>query len=117
MTGGVPLEDSEVLPVFEALAPLVSDAVGDVERVELALSVLEGVAAGVPLAVAVPVPLVVCEGDCVAVMLPVSEVLGVALGDTPADRDTVADADVVELPLSVEAGVAAGVPVPLAVGL
>ena len=46
-----------------------------------------------PLAVAVPVPLVVCEAVCDAVMLPVSEMLGVALGDMPVDvREAVGEA-------------------------
>ena len=43
--------------------------------------------------------------------------LGVTEGDTPGGRDAVGEADRVLLPLSVEEGVRAGVPVPLAVGL
>jgi peptide/nickel transport system permease protein len=43
VTGGVPLEDREVLPVFEALAPLVNEAVGEADSVELALTVVLGV--------------------------------------------------------------------------
>jgi hypothetical protein len=46
------------------------------------------------------------------VALPLSEVEPVPLGETPAVREAVGDALTVELPLTVEDGVAGGVPVP-----
>jgi hypothetical protein len=50
------------------------------------------------------------------VALPLSEVEPVPLGETPAVREAVGDALTVELPLTVEDGVAGGVPVPDPVG-
>ena len=45
------LDDKEVLPVLEGLAPAVNEAVGEAESVELALSVELGVGSGVPVPV------------------------------------------------------------------
>ena len=105
------------LGVALALAPGDSVEVGLAEKVLLALRVLLGVT--LPVLVPVPVPelLGVCEAVCEAVALGVSEMLGVTEGDTPGGRDAVGEADRVPLALSVEEGVDAGVPVPLAVGL
>ena len=53
---GVALLLSETDPVLEALAPAVSDAVRLADTVDEPLSVVDGVAGGVPLALLVAVP-------------------------------------------------------------
>ena len=67
--GGVAL-DSDTLAVLEGLAPRVSEEVGEDERVELALSVLLGVAVGVVVAEGLAEPVAVGEGVEGAVALP-----------------------------------------------
>jgi len=71
----VPLEDRELLPLFEGEAPAESEAVGEAESVEEAERVEEGVDCALP--VPEPVPLLVWE--LVAVGLPERE----------AEKDTV----------------------------
>ena len=114
---GVPLLDCELLPVMEGEAPTERDAVGEALTVLLAESVEEGVGA------AVPVPDTVGVGDRVAlgvgcgVPLLDCELLPVAEGEAPTEREAVGEALVVPLAESVEEGVGAGVPVPLVVEL
>jgi hypothetical protein len=67
---GVVLPLNEALPVLDADAPTVTDAVGLAELVELPLSVEEGVAGGVPVAVGVGVGVGVAEPLLDGVALP-----------------------------------------------
>ena len=73
--GGVPLLKSELLPLLLALAPLVSEAVGEADSVELAEVVGDGVSELAP----VPVPVGVGVGVCV----------GHTEAGTPEDADEV----------------------------
>ena len=91
---------SEMLPVFEGLAPAVSEPVGEAEVVELALTVVLAVPVGVWLLVAV----------LLSELLPVVEALA------PSDSEPVGDADGVELALNAVLLVLDAVPVPLGVG-
>ena len=83
---------------------------------ELALSVEEGVGAAVPVPDLVEelegVPVVVC----VAVTDPLKDALPLLEDDAPNVREAVGDIEAVLLAVSVEVGVIAGVPVPVAVG-
>jgi len=63
LTGGVPLPLSELLPLLEAEAPAVRDAVGEEDKVEEADTVLEGVTAAVSEPERVMLPVGVEEGD------------------------------------------------------
>ena len=63
LTGGVPLLLNELLPVLEAEAPAVRDAVGEEDKVEEADTVLEGVTAAVSEPERVMLPVGVEEGD------------------------------------------------------
>jgi len=61
--GGVALPLSELLPLLEAEAPAVRDAVGEEDTVEEAETVLEGVTAAVSEPERVMLPVGVEEGD------------------------------------------------------
>ena len=106
-----PLNDA--LPLFDAEAPDVREAVGLCDCVELPLSVEDGVCAGVPVPVCVgeldgvPVPV------CVGVGEPLYDALSLLDAEAPAVKDAVLEADTVPLALSVELGVAAAVPLPV----
>jgi len=63
VTGGVVLPLRELLPVLEAEAPAVRDAVGEEDKVEEAETVLEGVTAAVSEPERVMLPVGVEEGD------------------------------------------------------
>ena len=115
--GGVPLLDSELLPVWDGEAPLVREGVGEALTVELAESVEEGVEAAVPVPLVEGVPVEVPEGVWDAVALLEKDVLGVLLAEAPGLSEAVGEADTVELAESVVDGVGAGVPVPLPVGV
>lgn len=101
----------ESVPVFDALAPYVSDAVGEDEidggsvAVELGVSEDVGVAEleGVPVGVTLPVAL--------GVTLEVSETDGVSLALAPSDTDGVAEFDSEALRVDVGDDVEEGVPV------
>ena len=92
---------SEVVPVAEALAPDVSEPVGDADTVELVLTVVLAVLVAVPDPVGVGVPVDVTEGVAGAVAEP-SEV-----GDGCAEADGEAEA---APPLRVGSSVPWGVP-------
>ena len=113
----VPLLLSEVLPVFETLAPVVSELVGDVDTVELALTVVLAVTDAVPVPLGVGEPVAVPVGVWLLVPLLLSELLPVFDSLAPSVSEPVGDVEIVELPLNVEDGVGGGVPVPLAVGV
>ena len=95
----------DTVPELEAEAPSVKEPVGLCDRVELPLSVEEGVSE------AVPVPDCVGELDgvpvpvCVGVMEPLKEALPVLEADAPDVREPVGLWVCVELPLRVEEGV------------
>ncbi len=114
--GGVLLLESELLPLLEGVAPLVSEAVGEAEAVELGEVVVEGVKDPVPVHVLVGVPV----GEGVSVVGGVAaldkEVLAVLLAEAPAEREAVDEADTVVLQERVVEGVKDPVPVPLTVG-
>ena len=111
----VPLALKELLPVLEALAPTVTEAVGDADWVLLVDTVDEGVAAAVPVPEVVPLLVGVAEGDCDPVTLPLKEALPVPEAEAPGVTGAVGLPDTVLLALIVEEGVAEGVPVLLAV--
>ncbi len=104
-----PVPESE--PVFDELAPAVSEAVGvretDLERLIVGLGVIDGVSVleldGVP--VGVPLPLTL------AVTLGVSEILAVTLALAPRVTEGVADCERDALRVKVEEGVDEDVPV------
>ena len=100
----VALPLSEMLPVLEALAPDVSEPVGDAEVVELALTVVLAVLDAVPVPVGVGEP----------VGVPVPESLPVALAEAPGVSEGVGGALAVLLLLNEGDGVA--VELPAAVG-
>jgi len=108
--GGVPELDCEILPVLEGEAPLVSDAVGEADTVELAERVLLGVGAAVPVPEGVGVPEVVPVGVAGGVAVLEKDMLGVLVADAPADKEAVDEAENALLPLSVEVGEAETVP-------
>jgi hypothetical protein len=101
----VALPDCDVLPEFDGEAPAVNDAVGEDEAVELALSVLLGVASGVEELEPVGDPVGVCVGEGSAETLPDCEALPVALALAPRDSELVGEALTVEDAESVEDGV------------
>ena len=109
-----PLKDA--LPLLDAEAPLVTEAVGDTDTVLLAVRVEVGVAAGVPLLVAVGELDGVPELVCVAVAELLRELEPVLEGEAPGVRGGVAEDDRVEEALSVEEGVTAAVPLLVGVG-
>ncbi len=104
-----PVPESE--PVFDALAPVVTDAVGvrdkDRERLIVELDVVDGVPVPEFVDVIVGDPLAVM----LAVILDVSEILGVTLALAPNVTEGVAEFDSDALRLDVEEGVIDGVPV------
>ena len=104
-----PVPESE--PVFDALAPVVTDAVGvrdkDRERLIVELDVVDGVPVPEFVGVLVGDPLAVM----LAVILDVSEILGVTLALAPNVTEGVAEFDSDALRLDVEEGVIDGVPV------
>ena len=101
----------DALPLMEALAPVVREAVRLTESVVLPLKVEVGVGGGVPLLVTVgelegvPVPLVEAVAELLRELLPVFE------DEAPAVSDAVGEADCVLLPLSVPLAVFEPVPV------
>jgi hypothetical protein len=113
----VGLEDRELLPVLEADSPVEIEAVADTVSVLLPLNVEEGVLEAVPVPLEVEVPLDVGVGVAGGVEEAEKEALPEALGDAPWEREGVGERLTVLLPLSVEDGVVAPVPVPLLVGL
>ena len=110
-----PLKDA--LPLLDAEAPLVTEAVGDTDTVLLAVRVEVGVAAGVPLLVAVGELDGVPELVCVAVAELLRELEPVLEADAPDVRDAVGDADAVLLLLTVVLAVALPVPLPVDVAV
>jgi len=112
--GGVPLPESELLPVFEPVAPRDRLAVGDALREVESDAVVVGVTGGVG------VPLCDAVGVCVCVGVPDDEVVGVVASDPVAEglaprvSELVGLHEIVGLPLSV--GVAEFVGVPEGVG-
>ena len=103
----------ELEPVLDDDAPTVTDAVGEIDTVLLPLTVVLDVTFAVPLHVGVPVP----EGVAVGVAEPVGEdvmdTVPVLEAEAPTVTELVGLCDSVELPLSVEEGVCAGLPVPV----
>ena len=106
---------SDVLPVLDGDAPAVSDGVGDALVVLLPETVVLAVPEGVPVPVGVLAPVGVPEGERVAVALALSELLPVLEGVEPGLSDAVGEGLTVVLPLTVELGVFAAVPVPVPV--
>ena len=108
VAAGVELPEREAVLVVEALAPGDRLAVALPLTVELALRVLEGVSAGVPVPLtvgeAVPVPL----GELLLVALPEREELLLSEEEAPLLKEAVGLPDRVELELSVEEGVLEG---------
>jgi hypothetical protein len=113
VAGGVAEPDWLVEGVIEALAPVVKEGVGEADCVLLALSVLEGVGAGVPVPLA--------EGEAVSEGVAVS--LPVALALPPVDSEGVELALAlglrvsVLLPVGLWEGVGEGEPEGVALGL
>ena len=113
---------AETLPLWltlgelEGVTPAGSDAVADCETLELAVSVVEGVDAGVLLLEPVGDPVGVGVGEGAAVTLPDFEALPVALEEAPGDSELVGDALSVLEAESVEEGVGKGEGVALGVG-
>ena len=107
---------NEFEPVLEADAPAERGAVGETETVLLLLTVELGVGVAVPVPVGLgeAVGVAVGVGDGVVELL--SEFEPVLEADAPAERDPVGETDTVLLPLSVELGVSAAVPVLVTVG-
>jgi hypothetical protein len=103
---------SEVLPVLEALAPDVSELVGDAVVVGLALTVVLAVMDAVPVPLCVGEPVAVPEGVWLLVTLLLSEVLPVFDTLAPSVSELVGDAEMVGRPLNVEEGVGGGAPGP-----
>ena len=105
----------DVLPVLEAEAPVVIDAVGGAECVLLKLCVEVDVCGGVPVPVGVGEleGVAVEEGD--GVEAPLRELEPVVEADAPAVKEAVGDKDAVLLLLRVLLGVMDGVKVPLGV--
>ncbi len=93
-----------------------SEADGDALCVELELSVVLGVGAGVEELVPVGDPVGVCVGEGAAERLPDCEVLPVALGLAPKDSELVGEAVTVEDAEGVVDGVDKGEGVALDVG-
>ncbi len=110
---GVTLLVSDTLGDVEELAPLVSDAVGEEDTVELPESVLLGVPLGDVVGDGVLLPVGLADGVAAALMLPDREVLAVFEGLAPAVSEGVALPLFVLLALSVVLGEGAAVPVPL----
>ena len=112
VTGLVGEAVTEIVPVLEADAPAVTEPVGLCDMVELALSVEVGVCD----AVLVPDCVGVLEGVpvpvCVGVTEPLNDALPLLEDEAPEVREAVGLCERVELPLIVEDGVCAGVPVP-----
>ena len=107
---------SEFEPVLEAEAPDVNDAVGDADVVPLLLTVVLAVAFPVPLLVGVAVPEGVGESVAELVGDAVMEIVPVLEAEAPSVTEPVGLCESVELPLSVEEGVCAAVPVADCVG-
>ncbi len=107
----------EVDPVLLAEAPEVIEAVGDMETVELPLTVVDAVFDAVPVPELVGVPVILLVGVCDGVGEELSDVDPVLLADAPAVIEAVGDTVTVELPLNVVVGVTDPVPVPVCVGL
>jgi hypothetical protein len=107
----------EVDPVLLAEAPEVIEAVGDMETVELPLTVVDAVFDAVPVPELVGVPVILLVGVCDGVAEELSDVDPVLLADAPAVIEAVGDTVTVELPLNVVVGVTDPVPVPVCVGL
>ena len=101
----------ETEPVFEELAPVVNDAVGEREMdrdwLIVELGVIEDVPVVVPVGELVGVPLLVALGET----LGLSEILAVSLALAPNVTDGVAEFDSEALRLDVEEGVGEDVPV------
>ncbi len=103
----VALLERDTLPVLLAEAPGVSEAVGEAVTVLLlAESVVEGVRELVPVPLGVGVPAPVPVGISFAVAEPDRLVLPLLLAEAPSVSEAVGDADTVELPESVEEGIA-----------
>jgi hypothetical protein len=115
VAGGVELPERELLLDVEALAPGDRLEVALLLTVELALTVLEGDSAGVPVPLtvgeAVPVPL----GELLLLALPERDSLLLTDALAPLLREAVGLPDRVELQLRVEEGVLEGVAVLLPV--
>jgi hypothetical protein len=109
-TGGVALLLRLVLPLLEALAPSVRDAVALGDTVLLADAVLVGVLAGVGVAEPEDVPVGVSLGVFAAVGLPDQDVLGVADAEAPLLKLPVALPDCVEEAEGVVLGLSEPVP-------
>jgi hypothetical protein len=87
VAGGVTLPEWELLEVLLALAPCVSEAVGEALSVLLALRVEDGVGAAVPLPLSVGVGEAVGVREEGGVTLPDSDVLPVLLALAPCVSD------------------------------
>lgn len=108
----VVLGEKGALGVAEGLAPEESVGVGDAEGVLLSDREGVGVGGAVPVPLLVGVPVSVADGDMGGVALPERDVLAVALDEAPTLSEPVGETVRVELPESVELGVAEPVPVP-----
>jgi hypothetical protein len=107
----------EVDPVLLAEAPEEMEAVGDMETVELPLTVVDAVFDAVLVPELVGVPDLLLVGVCDGVAEELSDVDPVLLADAPAVIEAVGDTVTVKLPLNVVVGVTDPVPVPVCVGL
>jgi len=114
---GDTVEESEVLPELDALAPAVREGVGLKESELLADKVLLPVLLAVPVGDTVELPVPLLLGVWVGELLPLSEMEPELEAEAPTVTEGVADKDAVELPLKVEEGVLAPVPVPVCVAL
>ena len=114
---GVALPDTEFVLVAEGEAPRDSVAVGEADAVELAEIVPDGVLKAVPVGVGVSEAVPVADAVCVAEALPLLDKVGVQEREAPTERDGGGLSDTVLLPLRVELGVSAGVPVAEGVAL
>lgn len=108
-----PVPESE--PVFDELAPVVSEAVGERDTDFEALLVELGVTDDVPVPEFVGVLVGVTLPVLLTVMLAVLEILGVSLALAPSVTEGVAEIDVDAVSDGVVDGVNEGVPVPVAV--
>jgi len=105
------LNDCDIEGVFEGLAPIVSDPVGDTEMVVLSLCVVEGVKEPVPVPVPVDVPVGEGVEEEVGDKLGVVEALPETEALAPVEREAVGEEDTVEVVVSVVVGVMEAVPV------
>ena len=105
VAGGVELPERETVLLVEAEAPGDKLEVALALTVELALSVLEGVGAGVIVPLCVDEAVLVPLPEQLLLALPERDTLALPDGEAPLLSDDVGLADSVELELSVEEGV------------